>query len=245
LKSGFPTQTGFFGSILFEKIRRKVRSIYLILFNVIAMNFFRLSISAGIFIGLFFFSQASGQHKPFSPYVYLGGNVSFMRNDILEYEAPLYSFHVGWGFRIHPFKNSAKWAIQLDEMFIQKGYGQIYPSRDYTFRFNYLSFQPLLSYSPVNGVSLFGGGDISILVGSNVKKVHWTYPVMDYGLTAGFSLFNTRRVGVYSKLIYNLRPLVNYSTMDELGNFTGTVHDLKNTSILLSVKYNIYNEMRR
>ncbi|MBX2966397.1 MAG: PorT family protein [Cyclobacteriaceae bacterium] len=169
-----------------------------------------------------------------------GVNYSFMRNSVLENDEPAYTWNLGANVELSP-KTWKKFSIETRIMFIQKGYRQ-YADKWYTFHFDYLSVQPTINYSPVKQLSVDAGIDISGLINANVIKWADTYNLTDAGVVFGVSAFRHKRISLYSRIIYGLTPMLEYHAIDEMGNFTGEIKDLKNTCIQVGVRINIYHE---
>lgn len=172
--------------------------------------------------------------------LFAGVNYTGVRNSVLENEEAIYSWHVGAGVNLAP-KKWDKFSIALNAMLSEKGYKQ-YADKWYDFDFYYLSFQPVIEFSPVKLLSFEAGVDLSALVDTSVREGLSTYNNFDCGLIFGFTVFNDKRVALYSRVIYGLIPMLSYDRIDALGNFTGEINDLKNTSLLLGIRVNVYHE---
>lgn len=169
-----------------------------------------------------------------------GVNYTGVRNDVLKNEEAVFSWHAGGGVNYTP-REWNQFSIGLNAMLSRKGYKQ-YADKWYTFHFDYFSFQPVLTYSPVKLLSFEAGVDIGALISTNVKQGMSTYNRFDCGIIFGFTVFNDKQIALYSQIIYGLVPMLTYDKMDSMGNFTGEINDLKNTSLLLGIRVNIYHE---
>jgi hypothetical protein len=169
-----------------------------------------------------------------------GANYNYVRNSVLQNDEPTYAWHFGGSAEFTP-KSWNKFSIELRTMFSQKGYQQ-YADKWYTFQFTYFSFQPVIKYYPIDLLSVDIGLDLGSLIDTNIKKGTSTYNSFDAGIALGFTVFENRRIGFYSRLIYGLTPMLNYYRIDAMGNFTGEIEDLKNTCLLVGLRVNIYNE---
>lgn len=172
--------------------------------------------------------------------VFTGISYTGVRNNVLEDEEAIYSWYAGGGISLTP-QGWNKFSIGLNGMLSRKGYKQ-YADTWYTFYFHYVSFQPVIEYSPAGLFSLEAGVDVSALVYTNVKSGMATYNHFDCGLIFGFTVFNNKRIAFYSRFIYGLVPMLTYDKIDAMGNFTGEINDLKNTSLLFGIRVNIYHE---
>ena len=171
-----------------------------------------------------------------------GANYSYVRNnDLLKNQVPIIAFHLGSSYRCYPFKNLHSLSVQGEFLFSQKGYDQKL-DKNYLVRFDYLSWTMLFNYSPVKNFSINAGTEISGLVGANVIQGTETYNNTDVGLVLGIGCLENHRVSLYARAIYGISPILNYYIFDKLGNFTGETHDLKNMTISVGIKINLYNE---
>lgn len=199
-------------------------------------------IYAGVFIGLSLMSPLKSRAQIAFK---VGGNYSTVRNEIsLKNIKPILVSELGASVQYYPFKDYKKWSLINEICFSQKGYQQNL-SRDYTFRFDYCTFPVLINYAPVKHFSLYTGVELSTLLSTNIREGMKTYNHFDTGLVLGFSIHEGRVVSFYLRGIYGLLPLLDYYKIDEIGNFAGEIHDLKNMCLSLGVKINIFNEKFR
>lgn len=189
-------------------------------------------------IGIFWLGSHSIAHAQ----VRIFGGVSYtgVRNDVLEHEEAIYAWHTGGGVTITP-KNWNKFSIGINTMVSKKGYKQ-YADKWYNFHFYYITCQPVIEYSPVALLSLEAGLDVGGLFYTDVKRGMSTYNQFDGGLVFGATVFNDKRIALYTRIVYGLVPMLTYDRMDALGNFTGEINDLKNTSVLFGLRVNVYHE---
>ena len=174
--------------------------------------------------------------------IFGGVNSSFVRNDYLRKEGSHRAYHFGAGFDVYPNKKSDKFSLKINVITVEKGY-TLKADKSYRYRFKYISVQPMANYHPIPFVSMYAGIDAGFFFWSNVKDGWKNYCPLDAGLVAGFSLWDNKQIGLYTRLIYDLVPMVqNYDNVDAQGNFHGTIDDIKNTSILIGLKINVYNE---
>ena len=168
-----------------------------------------------------------------------GGNYSTIRNDIpLKNIKPILVSDIGASFHYHPFKGIRKWSLINELSFSQKGYQQ----DSYIFRFDYCAFPVMVCYEPVKNFSMNAGIEPSALISTNIKQGMSTYHHFDTGLLLGFNVQKSKIVSFYMRGVYGLMPLLDYYRFDEIGNFTGRIHDLKNISLSFGIKINIFNE---
>lgn len=172
--------------------------------------------------------------------VFGGAHYSVVRNDVLQNDKPLYKWHVGGSIEFTP-KAWERFSVELRAKFIQKGYRQQL-NKLYEFRFTYLSLQPVLKYSFSDFLAVDAGLDASALIDTNVEKGISTYNTSDFGFVFGLTMFDRKRVSVYSRLVYGLTPMLDYYEIDKTGNFTGEINDLKNICILVGLRINVYRE---
>ncbi len=173
----------------------------------------------------------------------LEGNFSSVREHIpLENKQPLGGYGLGFSLQYYPFSKWKKLSIINEIKFVEKGYRQKFPNQKYTFKFRYFSVPLLLNYPISKKVAMQSGVELGKLVDTNVKQGTKTYNRFDLGVLAGMSFFDKKRVSVYSRISYGLRPMLDYDKMDALGNFTEKIHDLQNISFTIGLKINLNNE---
>lgn len=171
--------------------------------------------------------------------LFSGASYTGVRNDVLKNEEPIFSWYAGGGVIYTP-REWKQFSLGLNGMVSRKGYKQ-YADEWYTFHFDYFSFQPVLTYSPVKLLSFEAGVDLATLINTSVKEGMSTYNQFDCGLIFGFTVFNDKQFALYSQIIYGLTPMLTYNKMDSMGNFTGEINDLKNTSVLFGIRVNVYH----
>lgn len=181
-----------------------------------------------------------------SQVAFMGGvNLCYVRNhNLLKDQNPIITYHLGFSFKMYPFKKKPDLSLQSEIMFNQKGYMQKL-DKDYFFHFSYLSWTILANYPIKKEISVNTGLEISGLISTNVIDGLTTYNHSDIGLVLGISCFETRRINFYSRVVYGLLPMLDYYKIDKLGNFTGNIHDLKNMAFSVGIKINLTNEKIR
>ena len=171
-----------------------------------------------------------------------GVNFSDIRNNVvLQNKNAITSYQWGLSFQYFPFKRLEKVSVINEFLFNHKGYMQDLET-DYHFRFNYLSFPILANYSLFRALSVQSGVEFSKLLSTNVLQGRRTYNDFDLGLVLGMSCYDTRRVSFYSRITYGITPMPDYYRIDDLGNFSSEIHDLKNVCISVGVKFKFYHE---
>ncbi|RUT73431.1 outer membrane beta-barrel protein [Ancylomarina longa] len=171
-----------------------------------------------------------------------GGNYSNIRSNLsLENTKPITGYNFGISVQYYPFKQIENVSFINELNFSQKGYQQDL-GENFTFRFNYLAVPVLINYSPLKHFSVQGGVEMSKLISTNVEQGKKTYNHFDLGLVLGLSAFAGRSVSFYSRVTYGLTPMLDYYAIDEMGNFTGEIHDLKNICLSIGIKFAISNE---
>ena len=199
----------------------------------------RLTFQIVIFTSLTFLSHLNSKAQIA---IIAGGNYSTIRNNVfLENKEPIVGSHFGLSFQYYPFKQIQNLSILHELYFIQKGYQQDI-GRNYTFKFNYLSLPILLNYPISKQISLQTGIELSKLISTNMEQGLKTYNDIDLGLVLGVNGFHSKRFSCYSRLTYGLLPILDYYEIDELGNFKNEIHDLKNISLSIGIKFKLYNE---
>ena len=174
---------------------------------------------------------------------FVGGvNISDVRSTVLlQNKNAIASYQWGLSFQYFPFKRLENVSVINEFLFNHKGYMQDFET-DYHFRFNYLSFPILINYSLFSDLSIQSGVELSKLSSTNVTQGRRTYNNFDMGLVFGMSCYDTRRVSFYSRITYGITPMLDYYRIDDLGNFTGEIHDLKNVCISVGVKFKFCHE---
>lgn len=162
-------------------------------------------------------------------------------NNLLENKKGIVAFQGGAAISVYPFKNLPNLSVENELLINRKGYQQNL-DQNYTFYFDYASWPILACYSPVRNFTINAGVELSQLLFTNFKKGTRTYHDFDAGLVLGFSCFDEKWIGLYSRMTYGLVPMLNYYSFDESGNFTGEIHDLKNLCISVGIKINLYHE---
>ena len=171
-----------------------------------------------------------------------GGNLSTVRNKItLENKESILGYHAGAQIQYYPVKSLKEWSIINEFIFTKKGYKQQF-EKDYFSHFNYLSMPVLINYSPISFLSVQGGVELLELFSTNIKKGLKTYNTFDIGWALGFTAFDNRRIGIYSRATYGLLPMLDYVVIDEMGNFVGEKKDLYNVCYSLGIRIKLRNE---
>lgn len=182
-------------------------------------------------------------NKAFAQVSLMGGAsyCNVRENNLLANKKGIGAFQGGEAIRVYPLKNLPNLSIENELQINRKGYQQNL-DQNYTFYFDYLSWPILACYSPVRNFTVNAGVELSQLLFTNFKNGTRTYHDFDAGLVLGFSCFDERWIGLYSRITYGLVPMLNYYSVDELGNFTGEIHDMKNLCISVGIKINLYHE---
>lgn len=171
-----------------------------------------------------------------------GGNYSGIRNTVnLENKEAIFGYHLGASLQYFPFRNLPNVSIVNEFLLTQKGYQQNFGEK-YRFRFNYLALPVLIDYVFSKRISVHTGAELSFLAATNVKRGSETYNGFDLGIVAGVNYQLTKRLSCYARLTYGFLPLLDYYEIDELGNFGNKIRDLKNTCLLVGIKYKLYHE---
>ena len=192
-----------------------------------------------LFVGLTFILNTESKAQLA---ILASGNYCNIKSDIsLENKKPLLGYNLGLAIQYYPIKNYTNISIINELNYNTKGYNQDF-EKNYQFKFNYLSFPVLVNYSLSDNIAIHTGIELSTLIATNVEGGKETYENFDLGLVFGFSCFNKKRISCFSRITYGLIPMLNYYEIDDLGNFKGEIHDLKNICLSIGIKFNIYNE---
>lgn len=171
-----------------------------------------------------------------------GGNLSTVRNEVeLENKESILGYHFGVQFQYYPLKSLEKWSVINEFIFSRKGYMQQF-DKDYDFHFSYLAVPVLVNYAPVPFLSLQGGIELSNIVSTNLEQGLKTYNNIDVGLVFGLTAFDNKRISIYSRATCGLLPMIDYETMDEMGNFVDEVKDIYNVCYSLGIRIKLWDE---
>lgn len=201
-------------------------------------NLFQLLVF--IVFAMFFSAESNAQ-------VAYHGSVSYTNvrsNSSLKNKEPRLGYNLGLAIQYYPIKKFKNISVINELNFNRKGYQQDF-EKNYRFEFYYLSFPVLVNYSLSDNIAVHTGVELSTLVATNVEYGRETYNNFDLGLVFGFSFLTKKRISCYSRLTYGVVPMLDYYEIDELGNFKGKIHDLKNICLSIGIKFNIYNEKIR
>ena len=192
---------------------------------------------------LFFILLVSTPSTVFAQvYVFSGAHQSYVRNDVLNGESPIYSWHIGVGIKLYPKLDWRRTSINAEIASIEKGYDQRLGNEEFEFRFRYITGQGTLSYEALPFLSLKGAVNLALLFDTNVEKGTKTYQLFDFGLVGGLGFLENKRFGFYTRVVYGLSPMLKYYDIDAMGNFNGHIHDLKNTCFMVGLHFNIYGK---
>lgn len=160
---------------------------------------------------------------------------------LLENKKALISCQAGSSVRFFPFKTLPGLSVEAGISMNTRGYRQML-DENYSFKFNYASFSVLVVYSFTDKFSLNGGMEYSTLLSTNRRDGLKIYNHNDLALVGGFSAFDNQLVGFFVSCSIGLLPMLDYYKIDEMGNFTGKIHDLRNISVAIGLKLNFYHE---
>jgi hypothetical protein len=191
-----------------------------------------------IVLAILSLSRSSQGQVKFNLDILAGPNYNWVRNNVLFGERPAIGWYAGLGLTISPSPQWRNISLTLNTLLTEKGYTQWLGQKN-IFKFRYFSNQALVNYyvSPV--LTVTAGVDISILMGTNVYRGLETYNNLDAGLLVGLKLFDSKAIAVNMQLVYGLVPMLHYYHIDALGNFTSTIHDLRNTCLSMGLRYRI------
>ncbi|MEO8471914.1 MAG: hypothetical protein ABI477_06960 [Chryseolinea sp.] len=178
-------------------------------------------------------------------YVFVGGHENYVRNKVLANESPLTSWHIGGGVRLIFSESKPRTVFNAEYAFVKKGYYQTLGGTKSSFNFNYLTYQATVGQQLFPYLSVKGGFNFAILIDSNLKKWYQTYRMVDFGLVGGLDFLENKRVGFYTRVVYGLIPMLKYDNIDALGNFNGTIRDLRNTSFMVGLRVKVYEKELR
>lgn len=194
-----------------------------------------------IFKVLIFFIQFSFLciHAKAQTYVYAGIHQNFVRTKRIQHTTPLQSFHIGAAINVYN-KNDAKTFYTYDISFVEKGYNQTLDKNDFNLRFKYAATQVTVGYVVAPCIALKVGINWALLFHSNVYKWTKVYNPIDLGVVAGLNLFENKRIGLYMQAVHGILPMVMYYDIDPQGNFHGRLYDLRNTTVMVGIRIDVY-----
>lgn len=146
-------------------------------------------------------------------------------------------WQAGFAF-LYRFDSTARFGLKGEFIIEKKGYRQIIDKR-YDFGFDYMSLPVLLNFTPNENYSLSGGLSFGRLFGTSVRQGLDTYRLYELGFVVEVNLFEKNRFGIYTRMNQDLTPMIHYYSLDELGNITGTIRDLKITDVVLGLRIRI------
>lgn len=178
-------------------------------------------------------------------YAYAGAHRNFVRTKRIQGAAPIQSLHFGAAVNVFLKDESKRHFITYDIGYIEKGYDQTLGQEKFVFRFQYITTQLTANYPLLSFLTIRGGINGAFLVYSNADKWMKKYSPIDIGFVAGLNLFENKRIGLYSQIVYGITPMINYYDIDAQGNFNGRLYELRNTSIMVGVKVDVYGDKVR
>ena len=174
--------------------------------------------------------------------VFGGPNFCTVRSDVfLKNKEAIIGSNIGVSIQYHPIKRFEKLSLINELSISRKGYDQELGGT-YSFRFDYFSLPILFNYKLLGPLSFQTGVELSSLISTSIRQGEKTYNNFDTGLAVGLSFQGGRIVSFYLRGVYGLLPMLDYYAFDELGNFTGEIHDLKNMCLSIGIKINVFNE---
>lgn len=193
----------------------------------------------GLFlIGLFYHSFPMQAQVAFMA----GMNYSDIRNEtFIPGKKGIFGSRLGFSVQYQPFRCAERISVINEFNYEQRGYRQ-HLDQTYKRRFDYLTFSVLMDYKLVKSVSLQGGVEFAGLVKSNIKYWDKTYNDFDFGFVFGTEFKIMRKISVAPKLTYGLLPMLDYYDIDEMGTFRKNIHDLRNITWSVGLKFYLYNE---
>jgi len=176
---------------------------------------------------------------------YGGATASAVSSEHLVGEIqPQLGYHAGLSFQassspIAPFYPG----IRLEA--VRNGYVQEIESVQHVFRLSYFGLTPYVSYKPLErwsaSIGVFIGGIIRARYrqGSQDIEVSENYREGDIRLQGEVQWQVYEPVYIYLNYAHGLRNLVDYTIIDETGNFTGTIRDVRIRAVSLGLRVNI------
>lgn len=176
---------------------------------------------------------------------YGGATASTVSSDYLVGDIqPQLGYHFGLGFQasgspIAPFYPG----IRMEA--VRNGYVQEIESVQHVFRLSYFGVTPYLSYAPLERWSTSLGVAIGGLIRARYQQgpqnieVAENYREGDVRLLGEVQWQVYEPVNIYLNYTHGLRNLVKYPAIDESGNFTGTILDVRVRTVSLGLRVNI------
>lgn len=174
--------------------------------------------------------------------VMAGGHYSSVRDNIpIRGKSAIPGYNIGFSLKYSPLKDCESLSLIHELNFVKKGYQQRL-DKNYFYRFDYLSLSVLGDYLVAEPISFQGGVEFAQIIDSNIKYWKKTYNHFDIGLVAGTNVRITKRLSLYARVTYGLLPMLDYYEIDGMGNFKKEIHDVKNMTYTIGIKFNLSNE---
>lgn len=166
-----------------------------------------------------------------------GVNFCKVRSSYLKNDRAAVGFQAGLSIAYHPVKNLKVMSFEHELLFNYKGYRQDL-DKNYNLYYGYVSGSFLIKFKTGNIVHLRTGLELSELVYASVEDRYDTFNKTDLGVILGISFFESKPVSFYIRGSYGLLPMLDYYDIDAYGAFHGKIHDIRNNTLSLGIKYN-------
>ncbi|MEM9674838.1 MAG: outer membrane beta-barrel protein [Cyclobacteriaceae bacterium] len=157
---------------------------------------------------------------------------------------PQMGYHFGLGFQVSDSSIAPFYpGIRLEA--VRNGYIQEIESVQHVIRLSYFGIAPYLNYTPLErwstSLGVFIGGIIQARYRQGAQNIGVTenYRESDIRLQGEIEWQVYEPVNIYLNYAHGLRDLVKYADIDESGNFTGTIRDVKIRAISLGLRVNM------
>jgi hypothetical protein len=166
-----------------------------------------------------------------------GVNVCKVRSSYLKNDRAAVGFHAGLSMAYHPFKSFEVMSFEHELLFNYKGYKQEL-DKVYDLYYGYVSGSFLLKFKTGKVIHLKTGLELSQLVYASVQDRYDTFNKTDLGIILGISFLESNPFNFYIRGTYGLLPMLDYYDIDAEGAFHGKIHDIRNNTLSIGVKYN-------
>lgn len=192
---------------------------------------------------LIFAFEAHGQLS-----FYGGANISTVRTEyVLGSIESNPGYQVGCTYVFNRIFKSPVYPYTQFEI-IRKGYVQDLHDKAYKVNFSYAIHTLGIVYRPFNFFSVNLGTDFSSLfkarqyVDADTFRIKENFRDFDLGLRGGICFFENKIVNFYASYIHGMVPMLAYTRIDEMGNFTDKIKDIRNVCIQagLRITFNPY-----
>lgn len=169
-----------------------------------------------------------------------GANFNKVRSSYLKNDRAALGFHAGLSVAYHPFKTAKVVYFEHELLFNYKGYRQDL-DKMYDVYYGYISGSFLVKVKTGKFIHLRSGVELGQMIYASVEDRYDTFNKTDLGIVLGASFLESNPFNFYIRGSLGLLPMLDYWDIDKEGAFHGAIHDIRNTTLSIGVKYNFIN----